>query len=119
MEAYILKGRSLWEIDAGVGRSWCFRAILRKRNFLEDHVKIGVGDGRRCRVWLDPWIQGGSIIQQFGERVIYDVGSRRDVRLADLIGLDGDWRWPHVSMELMDIWDMIQRVRSCPSVEDR
>ncbi|XP_031740403.1 uncharacterized protein LOC116406071 [Cucumis sativus] len=38
VESYILKGRSLWEIDAGVGRSWCFREILRKRDILKAHV---------------------------------------------------------------------------------
>ena len=68
---------------------------------------------------LDLWLHGGPIIQQLGERVIYDAGSLQDARLADFIGLDGEWRWPRVSMDLMDIWDRIQRVRSCPSVKDR
>ena len=40
-------------------------------------------------MWLDHWIQSGSIIQHFGERVIYDVGSRRDARLASFMGLEG------------------------------
>ncbi|XP_031744694.1 uncharacterized protein LOC116405127 [Cucumis sativus] len=57
---------SLWEIDAGVGRSWCFKEILRKWDILKAHVKMEVGNGRKCRVWLVPWIQGGPIIQQFG-----------------------------------------------------
>ena len=90
VESYILKGRSLLEIDAGVSRSWCFREILRKRDILKDHVKMEVGNGRKCRVWLVPWIQGGPIIQQFGERVIYDAGSRWDARLVDFMGRDGD-----------------------------
>ncbi|TYK26658.1 uncharacterized protein E5676_scaffold313G003080 [Cucumis melo var. makuwa] len=30
VEAYILKGRSLWDVDSRVGKSWCLRAILRK-----------------------------------------------------------------------------------------
>ena len=78
-----------------------------------------VGNGRKCRVWLVPWIQGGPIIQQFGERVIYDAGSRWDARLVDFMGRDGDWRWPLVSLDLMDIWDRVQGVRPSPSVEDR
>ena len=67
VEAYILKGKSLWEIDAGVGRSWCLRAILRKRDYLKEHVRMEVGDGRRCRVWMDPWLQGGAIFHQYRE----------------------------------------------------
>ena len=70
-------------------------------------------------MWLDPWIQGGSIIQRFGERVIYDAGSRQDARLVDFMGLDCEWRWLLVSLDLMDIWDRIREVRSWPSVEDK
>lgn len=80
---------------------------MRKRDILKDHVKMEVGNGRKCRVWLVPWIQGGPIIQQFGKRVIYDVGSRWDARLVDFMGRDGDWRWPLVSLDLMDIWDRV------------
>ncbi|KAA0047803.1 uncharacterized protein E6C27_scaffold133G00470 [Cucumis melo var. makuwa] len=29
VEVYILKGRLLWAVDSGVGRSWCLRAILQ------------------------------------------------------------------------------------------
>ena len=84
VEAYILNGRSLLEIDVGVCRSLYFRVILRTRDLLKEHVKMEVGDGRRCRVWLDPWLQGDSIIQQFGDRVIYDASSRgmRGLRIS-------------------------------------
>lgn len=33
---------------------------------------------------------GWAVIQQFGERVIYDAGSRWDARLVDFMGRDGD-----------------------------
>ncbi|KAL4018355.1 hypothetical protein IC575_021950 [Cucumis melo] len=63
VEAYILKRRSLWDVDSRVGRSWCLRAILRKREKLKHHVRMKVGNGNRCRVWLDPWLQGGAILE--------------------------------------------------------
>ncbi|TYK26643.1 zf-RVT domain-containing protein [Cucumis melo var. makuwa] len=62
-KAYILKERSLWAVNTGIGRSWCLRAILHKRDSLKEHVWMRVGDGRRCRVWLDPWLQGGLILE--------------------------------------------------------
>ena len=74
-----------------------------KRDYLKEHVRMEVGDGRCCRVWMDLSLQGGSIFQQLGKRVIYDVASRRDARLADFIDLDREWRWPRVSMNLIDI----------------
>ncbi|TYK18951.1 uncharacterized protein E5676_scaffold418G00380 [Cucumis melo var. makuwa] len=64
VEAYILKRRSLWDVDSRVGRSWCLRAILRKREKLKHHVRMKVGNGNRCRVWLDPWLQGGAILER-------------------------------------------------------
>ena len=41
------------------------------------------------------------------ERVIYDAGSLQDARLVEFMGLDGEWRWPLVSLDLMNIWDRI------------
>ena len=43
-------------VDFGAGRSWCLKAILRKWDTLKEHVRIEVGDGRRCKVWQDPWL---------------------------------------------------------------
>lgn len=57
VEAYTLKERSLWLVDSEVGRYWCLRAILRKQDSLKEHIGMEVGDGRRCRVWVDPWLQ--------------------------------------------------------------
>ncbi|KAA0047412.1 putative non-LTR retroelement reverse transcriptase [Cucumis melo var. makuwa] len=31
---------------------------------LKHHVRMEVGDGSRCRVWLDLWLQGGPILEQ-------------------------------------------------------
>lgn len=76
VEAYIHKGRSLWEVDSCVGRSWCLCAIMCKRDSLKEHVQMEVGDGRHCKLCLDPWLQGGHILQQVGERALYNVTSR-------------------------------------------
>ena len=32
------------------------RVILRKWDNLKERVRMEVGDGRHCRVWLDPWL---------------------------------------------------------------
>ncbi|XP_016902060.1 uncharacterized protein LOC103496880 [Cucumis melo] len=64
-------------------------------------------------------IARGPILEQVGERVFYDAASRREARLSDFIGLDGEWQWPRVSMELIDLWDRVQAVSPCLSVRDR
>ncbi|KAL0561777.1 hypothetical protein IC582_002218 [Cucumis melo] len=95
MEAYILKGKSLWDVDSRVGRSWCLRAILRKREKMKHHVRMKVG-----------------------ERVLYDAASRREAKLSDFIDPNGEWLWPRVSLELIDLWERVQEVSPCLSVSD-
>lgn len=51
-----------------------------------------MGDGRRCKVWLEPWLQGGPILEHVGERVLYDEASRKEARLFEFIGLDREWQ---------------------------
>ncbi|XP_050938813.1 uncharacterized protein LOC127148660 [Cucumis melo] len=118
VEAYILKGRSVWDVDSRVGRSWYLRAILRKREKLKHLVRMKVGNGNSCRVWLDSWLPGGAILEQVGERVMYDAASRREARLSDFIDPDGEWLWPRVSLDLIDLWERVQEVSPCLSVSD-
>ncbi|KAA0062324.1 zf-RVT domain-containing protein [Cucumis melo var. makuwa] len=58
----------VFSADSGVGRSWCLRAILRKQNSLKEHVWMEVEDGKRYRVWLDPWLQGVPYFSRLGRR---------------------------------------------------
>ncbi|TYK19523.1 reverse transcriptase [Cucumis melo var. makuwa] len=108
VEAYVLKGRSLWDVDSRVGRSWCLRAILRKQEKLKQHVRMKVGNGNRCRVWLDPWLQRGAILERVGERVLYDAASRREASLSNFIGPDGEWLWPRGGFSIASAWEAIR-----------
>ncbi|KAL0549397.1 hypothetical protein IC582_013879 [Cucumis melo] len=53
----------------------------------------------------------GPILEQVRERVLYDAASWREARLSEFIDPDGEWQWPQVSMELIDLWDRVQAVR--------
>ncbi|XP_038885895.1 uncharacterized protein LOC120076201 [Benincasa hispida] len=110
MEAYILRGRSLWAIRCKVGKSWCLRAILLCRNRFKHLVCLMVGDGRSCFVWWDPWLPEGAILDKYGASVVGDANSSLDVRLSEFMDGEGGWRWPIVSWELLEIWGLIQAV---------
>lgn len=50
--------------------------------FLASLVRLEVGDGRVCHVWIDHWLSGGLIFERYGERVIYDAASVKGTRLS-------------------------------------
>ena len=63
-------------------------------------------------------VAGGAILEQVGERVLYDAASRREARLSDFIGSNGEWLWSRVFLELINLWDRVQEVSPCLSVSD-
>lgn len=89
---------------------------VRQHDHWKDKIHREMGDGRLCFVWLDPWVPGGSIIEQYGKRVIYNAESRQDARLPKFLMNEGEWRWPIVSWELLELREMIQGVGPCMSI---
>ncbi|GAV84593.1 zf-RVT domain-containing protein, partial [Cephalotus follicularis] len=61
-----------------------------------------VGDGMSLSLWYDPWLNGVSLVDRYGERVIQDSGIQRNARLSTVIK-EGVWDWPLTSPELNDI----------------
>ena len=79
---------------ARYGRSEWVLAILRCRDALLPLVQVEVGDGKDCHVWVDPQLSRGPILDQYGERVFYDVASVNEARLSDFISTTGVWPAP-------------------------
>ena len=51
--------------------------------------------------------------------MLYEATSRQEVRLSEFIDLEGKWRWSKVSLDLINLWDMVHVVSLCPSIGDR
>lgn len=51
------------------------RSILSIGDVLKRYIRSIIGDGSNTNVWSDIWLSEGSLIDLFGERVIYDSGS--------------------------------------------
>ncbi|XP_022158861.1 uncharacterized protein LOC111025324 [Momordica charantia] len=77
------------------------------------------GDGRLCFVWHDPWLSGGPIHPRCGDRVIYDVASSSMAKVVDFLLPDGSWRWPRVSVDLLELLPEVMSVRTVVGKEDR
>ncbi|XP_038880437.1 uncharacterized protein LOC120072094 [Benincasa hispida] len=69
-----------------------------------------VGNERRCFAWCDPWLPVGSILENYGEGVVYDAASYLEARPSDFLSDDGYWHRLLLSWELRDLWDLVQDV---------
>ena len=70
-------------------------------------------------MWRDLWLPGGSLLDQYSDRVIYDVTSRRDAHLSDFISKIGSWQWPCTTWELIEIARLAEGVEVRVGCEDR
>ena len=72
-------------MDCVSSASWGQCGILGDRASTLQHIKHLIGDGKSTRFWLDPWLPGGRLIDQFGARAAHDLGLGRDVLVSHFI----------------------------------
>ena len=83
--------------------------ILALRPYALLHIKFLIGNGRLTHFWTDPWLSGGRLKDQYGERAIYDLGMGDDLGVSWFIQNDG-WHFPiTTSNALMDIFQKVPR----------
>jgi len=90
------------------------RSILSCRDRLKESIKTFIGDGSDTNVWSDIWLDQGRLLDLFGERVIYDSGLGRKMKVCSL-NQDGAWNLPiPTSADLMDVWTWIRDISLPP-----
>ena len=62
---------------------------------------------------------GGPLLDQYGDRVIYDPASRCDAHLSNFISKIGPWQWSCTTWELTEIVRFAERVEIRVGCEDR
>ncbi|GAV76516.1 zf-RVT domain-containing protein [Cephalotus follicularis] len=100
--AVLLKDCSFWAAPVTKACSWSWRNILLTRRYLIQSVLYEVRDGNSFSLWHDPWVLGDSIVNRFGERVIYDSGILRNTLTSSVIR-EGRWEWPTTSCDLLEL----------------
>ncbi|GAV74291.1 hypothetical protein CFOL_v3_17771, partial [Cephalotus follicularis] len=80
-----LKENNFWAAKVSNNSSWSWRNVLKSRNLLANNLHYEVGDGMSLSLWYDPWLNGVSLVDRYGERVIQDSVSPR-LKTTRLIG---------------------------------
>lgn len=55
-------------------------------------IVFKIGSGESIFLWFDLWHPNGVLLEKYGNRLIYNVGSHINVRLSSVIQ-DGNWFW--------------------------
>ena len=82
-------------------------------------MHLGDGYGHLIKFWTDPWLNGGRLKDQYGDRAIYDLGLGCDIRLHCSIEAH-EWLFPTpTSNALMDIFHEIPlELQPCYDFDD-
>ena len=103
VKSYLLKGRSLWEVNIPSDSSWVWRKLLGLRPNIRPLLKHSIGDGENTCLWYDNWHPLGPLIDYFGSRIIYDSALPRNAKVKSIV--EGRvWKWPPiVTIQLLEL----------------
>ncbi|GKB61174.1 RNA-directed DNA polymerase, eukaryota, reverse transcriptase zinc-binding domain protein [Tanacetum coccineum] len=89
----ILRGKSIWEVNANANSSAGWKEMLRLRDKIRKHVLWKIGDGKDINTWYDNWNIHGPLCADITSREIYDACLSIETTIADLIVVCRD-NWP-------------------------
>ncbi|GJV77011.1 hypothetical protein Tco_1508595 [Tanacetum coccineum] len=89
----ILRGKSIWEVNANANSSAGWKEMLRLRDKIRKHVLWKIGDGKDINTWYDNRNIHGPLCADITSREIYDAGLSIETTIADLIVVCRD-NWP-------------------------
>ncbi|KAL0293977.1 UNVERIFIED_CONTAM: hypothetical protein Scaly_3131900 [Sesamum calycinum] len=102
---YRLKHHTVWSYR-GTGGSWCWKKLMKLRCQLIKGLKFRVGNGDSFKLWLDPWLVDGPLINKYPRGPLI-TGLSVDSWLNVVIDRD-NWNWP--SQAHTDIAEIISNL---------
>ncbi|XP_062169099.1 uncharacterized protein LOC133875111 [Alnus glutinosa] len=92
VQAYLLKGKSFWNVSTPQNGSWCWRKLLKFRHLARGLIRFEVGTGENIHLWMDNWHPFGALVEKFGFIIVYDFCSNLEAKLSSVLK-DGIWCW--------------------------
>nr|KAJ0215658.1 hypothetical protein LSAT_V11C300101270 [Lactuca sativa] len=93
VNAYLLEGRSFWDVGFKDKMSWSWRNLLKIRTHLRDFFVVQIGNGEDTFMWYDNWYQLGPLSYVLTPREIANAGYQITNKVNEVI-TDEDWNWP-------------------------
>ena len=98
------RDKSFWEIPVVAFASWGWRGILSLRALARPYIRHLIGNGMLTSFWVDYCVDGRSLIEQYGDQVVYDLGMGKNVKVSSFIH-DDTWCFPPTSsIDFINIW---------------
>ncbi|KAJ8505060.1 hypothetical protein OPV22_005946 [Ensete ventricosum] len=108
--ARYLTKESIWEVSAKTSHSAAWKGILKARRWLRNNISYVISSGTNINMWYDPWVNGKSIFQIFGDRVRQDLGAPKDWKVSEFIN-NGTWCLPNpTSPDMLLLWPTIRAI---------
>ncbi|KAJ8485323.1 hypothetical protein OPV22_017808 [Ensete ventricosum] len=108
--ARYLTKESIWETSAKTSHSAAWKGILKARRWLRNNISYVISSGTNINMWYDPWVNGKSIFQIFGDRVRQDLGAPKDWKVSEFIN-NGTWCLPNpTSPDMLLLWPTIRAI---------
>lgn len=97
--------------------SW--RGILKERDWMQRQISYTIADGNNTNLWYDPWVNGRSIYQLYGDRVRLNLGAAKNMNVSAFID-NGAWNLPPAtSPDMISLWPVINAISIQPQQVDK
>ncbi|KAF3796532.1 reverse transcriptase-like protein [Nymphaea thermarum] len=77
-----LQNISFWTLNGSVRGSWGWKGLVWGWRLIQDRTKWKIGDGSRCRFWLDPW-HGRPLIQRISGDNLGNIAMELNISVQD------------------------------------
>ncbi|GAV59694.1 hypothetical protein CFOL_v3_03225, partial [Cephalotus follicularis] len=109
-EEVLLRGRNFWSVPITGNCSWTWRRILNLRNLIYPLLLYEVKDGSTFSLWFDPWLHGESLVDSYGQWLMYDFEFPQSARVDAVIS-EGEWTWPEHNWAFLDLKSRTEGMR--------
>ncbi|XP_021985164.1 uncharacterized protein LOC110881106 [Helianthus annuus] len=113
-------GLGIWSISDSRGSiSWGWRKLLSIRDIVRPFIWKLVRSGLQTNVWSDNWCHLSPLSSFITPRRISNVGFSISSSIADLIDVNGQWKWPQAWYDIYPMLIELNVPQLIHNMEDR